>query len=219
MTDDGFDFEQHERLRTRVANSMDSLLWTYKQHYKAADIYARLDMAANAVSAILAGVLTYSLIWKTVPKMWMVGMAISIAVISGFTTAARPQKRSEAHFDIGGEYHDLFDRFRDYTQLKLANRDYGLECMRGDYEELAGERRRLNKNRGDLSSVWYYWVKFSNWRSDSSIYGEVETGSEAKYRLTGEARLVGEDPDADSVGSEAKDRLTGDAELDRGEEG
>jgi len=40
MTDD-FDYEQHERLRGRVANEADSVLWTFKAYYEGADWYTR----------------------------------------------------------------------------------------------------------------------------------------------------------------------------------
>jgi hypothetical protein len=211
---DDFDYEQHERLRSRVANNMDSLLWTFKQHYTAGDIYSRIDIGITALSAVLAGILTYSLIWENAMSVdWMVGITISIAVLTGFSTAARPQKRAEAHFDAGGEYHDLFERFRDYTQIKLADKDYGLESMETEYRRLAEERREMNKNRQDLSSIWYYWLKLYHSISGQSVYDEIGTSEEDKKRLTGEAKLVGNAPTTDTADEEAMQELTGDAEV------
>lgn len=214
MTDDDLDYEAHERLRTRVANNMDSLLWTFKQHYKAGDIYGIINQGADVASTILAGILTYSLLWDVYSKSLMAGLAIIIAVISGFKTAARPQRLSEAHFRAGAAYHRLFDQFRDFVTLDLANKNYGLENMRNDFEELASERRELNENQDDLSSIWYYWLKLSYWVRRGSPYQEVGTSEEAKRRLTGEAKLSGQDPNEDTVDEEVKNQLTGEAELE-----
>lgn len=214
MSDD-FDYKAHERLRTRVANNMDSLLWTFKQHYKAGDIYGSLNQGADILSTVLAGLLTYGLIWNSYPTNWMIVIAIIIAVISGFKTAARPRKLSEGHFRAGAAYHRHFDQFRDFTTLDLANKDYGLERMREDFEELTAERRELNENQDDLSSLWYYWLKFSYKIRGGSPYDEIGTSKKAKARLTGKAKIPGSD--SEGTDEEVKDELTGEAKLSKDE--
>ncbi|MDZ7850339.1 MAG: SLATT domain-containing protein [Halodesulfurarchaeum sp.] len=209
MNEDNFDYEAHERLRTRVANKMDGLLWTYKQHYKAGGAYAGINQAADITSTVLAGILTYALIWEAFSTQVMAVLAVGIAVISGFRTAARPQKRLENHYRAGAAYQRLFDEFRDFATLDLADKEYGLENMREDFEELATERRELNENQDDLSSTWYYWLKLSYRIRGGSPYQEIETSETAKRKLAGETNLTGKRPGQDTVDEETKNRLTG----------
>lgn len=213
MGDEDFDYEAHERLRTRVANKMDSLLWTYKQHYKAGGVYAGINKAADISSTVLAGVLTYALIWEVFSIPVMTVLAVGIAVISGFKTAARPQKQSEDHYRAAAAFQRLFDEFRDFTTLDLADKDYGLENMREDFEELAAERRELNENQEDISSIWYYWLKLSYRIRSGSPYQEIGTSDTAKRKLAGEARLTGKKPGQENVNEETKDQLTGEASI------
>ena len=213
MGNDDFDYEEHERLRSRVANNMDGLLWTFKQHYKAGGVYASINQAADVLSTILAGILTYALIWEAFSTQLMTVLALGIAVISGFKTAARPQKLSETHFRTAAAYHRLFDKFREFTVLDLANKDYGLENMRADFEELASERRELNENQDDIGSIWYYWLKISYWIRGGSPYQEIGTSETAKRELAGEAKLTGKNP-GESVDEETKDQLTGESDLE-----
>lgn len=215
MEDDDFDYEAHERLRTRVANKMDGLLWTYKQHYKAGGVYAGANLAADVVSTVLAGVLTYSLVWETFSTQVMAALAVVVAVISGFKTAARPQKRSDGHYRAGDAYHRLFEKYRDFVTLDLADKEYGLENMREDFEELADERRELNENQGDLSSIWYYWLKISYGIRGGSPYQEIGTSETARRELAGEAKLTGTDPSQERIDEGIKEELTGEAELDK----
>lgn len=212
MSTKNFDYEAHERLRIRVANNMDALLWTFKQHYKAGVVYAVINQAADITSTILAGLLTYSLIWEAFSIQTMTILAVGIAVISGFRTAARPQKQSENHFRTAVAYQRLFDEFRDFTTLNLANKEYGLENMREDFEELAAERRELNENQENLSSIWYYWLKFSYQIRGGSPYQEIGTSDAAKRNLAGEAKLVGKKP-RHNVDQKARDKLTGEASM------
>lgn len=216
MTDD-FDYEAHERLRSRVANSMDSVLWTCKQNFKAGSIYGILDLGLDAVATLFAGLLTYSLIWEAWSTTTMTALAIGVAVISGFKTAARPQKRSAAHYKAANSYHTLLEKYRDYVVLDLADKGTGLENMRSEFEELAERRIELNEETPDVSSFWYRWLSISNkiWRK--SVYDEIGTSEEAKERLTGDAKLIDSEP-SEQVNESVKDRLTGEAMLKSEEE-
>ena len=214
MEEDDFDYEEHGRLRTRVANKMDGLLWTYKQHYKAGGVYAGINQLADVLSTVLAGILTYALIWEAFSIQVMTVLAVGIAVISGFRTAARPQKQSKDHYRAAAAYQRLFDEFRDFATLDLADEKYGLKNMREDFEELAAEKRELNENQEDISSIWYYWLKLSYRIRDGSPYQEIGTSDTARRELTGEAKLTGKKPGQDTVDEETKDQLTGEASMD-----
>lgn len=212
MTDD-FDYEAHERLRSRVANAMDSVLWTYKQNFKAGSIYGTLDLGLDVVTTLFAGLLTYSLIWEAWSTSTMTALAIGLAVISGFKTAARPQKRSSAHYKAAHSNHALFEKFRNYVLLDLANKETGFVNMRSEFDELAERRVELNEETPDISSFWYRWLSISNWIWGKSVYDEIATSAVAKERLTGAAKLINSES-SDHVSESVKDRLTGEARID-----
>lgn len=207
MSDD-FDYEEHERLRGRVANEADNVLWTFKAYYEGADWFQkwhrRFDWAVFGIAALL----TIALIWESVPRIILVSLAIITAVISGYRRMADPGDKADNFYRAAHAYQRLFDDFRDFIQLELANEETGLDEMKDRYQELAERRRNLNEDMPEVTSKWYR-------RLDESIYDQVETTDEARERLTGEAKLVDDKVEHGLSDEEVKERLAGDAELDQ----
>jgi hypothetical protein len=206
MTDD-FDYEQHEQLRGRVANEADSVLWTFKAYYEGADWYTKWDRRLDWALFGIAGLLTIALIWDSAPQILLVGLAITTAIMSGYRRMADPSDRADDCYRAAHAYQRLFDDFRDFIQLELANKETVLEEMEERYHELAERRRNLNEDMPEVTSRWYDNL-------DESVYDEVGTTERAKERLTGEAKLVNGSVEHDLSEEEVKDRLTGDAELE-----
>lgn len=201
-----FDYKTHERLRGRAANQADSVLWTYKAYYEGADHYSkrnrRLDWLVFGISALL----TTALIWGRAPQLLLIGLAIVSSVIVGYRRMADPGDRADDFYRAGDAYHRLFDEFRDYIQLELADDSNDLDELRSRYRELASRRRNLNEDMPDVTSKWYD-------RLDESVYDEVATTEEAKKRLAGEAELnASEVPNGVST-EEVKNLIAGDAKL------
>lgn len=205
MTDD-FDYEQHERLRGRVANEADSVLWTFKAYYEGADWYTKWDRRLDLALFGIAGLLTVALIWDSAPQILLVGLAITTAIMSGYRRMADPSDRADDCYRAAHAYQRLFDDFRDFIQLELANKETGLEEMHERYHELAERRRNLNEDMPEVTSKWYENL-------DDSIYDQVGTTEKDKERLTGEAKLVNGDVEHDLSEEVIKERLTGDAEI------
>ncbi|MFA9518479.1 hypothetical protein ACERIT_14915, partial [Halopenitus sp. H-Gu1] len=151
--------------------------------------------------------------WEAWSTSTMTALAIGVAVISGFKTAARPQKRSSAHYRAANSHHALFEKFRDYVLLDLAKKDASLENMRSEFERLAERRVELNEETPNVSSFWYRWLSISNWIWRKSVYDEITTSEEAKEQLTGVAKLIDSEP-PEHVNDSVKDRLTGEAKLE-----
>ncbi len=185
MADD-FDYEAHERLRKRVANEADSILWTYKAYFEGADWYSRLDRWLDWFVFGVSALLTTALIWGKAPQIVLIGLAIISSVTIGYRRMASPGDRAENYYRAANAYHRLFDEFRDFIQLELADDSNDLEEMRSRYRELASRRRNLNEDMPDVTSKWYD-------RLDESIYNEVSTTQEARERLTGDAELMKRD--------------------------
>jgi len=203
-----FDYEEHERLRERVANEADSVLWTFKAYYEGADYYTKWDRRLDWGVFGIAALLTIALIWDSAPQILLIGLAIITAVISGYRRMADPGDKAENFYRAAHAYQRLFDDFRDYIQLELAKEETGLEEMRDRYEELAERRRNLNEDMPEVTSKWYD-------RLDDSVYDEVESTEKAKQRLTGEAKLFDSSSQHDLTEEEVEDRLSGDAELEQ----
>jgi hypothetical protein len=188
MVEDEFVYEAHERLRCRTANKMDSVLWTYKAHYEAADWYSTWSSRMDWGTTFGAAAITIGLLWEAVPHLALVGLAIVTAVLAGYKTASKPQNKAEDHYDAGDAYHKLFEEFRDFVEFELADEETGLDNMKSRFDTLSKRRTTLNDEMPNLPSKWYN-------RLDDSIYDQIETTDNARERLTGEAELsdVGDD--------------------------
>lgn len=204
MTEDDFDYESHERLRGRVANEADSILWTFKAYYVGADSYNRKDRWMDFCIFGIAALLTVSLIWDKTPSILPISLAIITAVITAYRRMADPGDTAENYYRAANAYQRLFDDFRDFIQLELSDEDLGLDEMIERYKELAARRRNLNEDMPEVTSKWYDEL-------DESIYDEIETTEEAKEKLTGEAKLS--DSEREEADEATKDRLASDAEL------
>ena len=205
-----FDYEAHERLRERVANEADSVLWTFKAYYVGADWYSKWDRRSDWAVFGIAGLLTITLIWDSLPMIIPIALAITTAVISGYQRMANPGDTAENYYRAAHAYQRLFDDFRDFIKLELAKEETGLDEMEERYRELAARRRNLNEDMPDVTNKWYDEL-------DDSIYDEVGTHEEAKERLTGEAKLIDESPNRD-LDDSVTDRIAGEAKLSDEEE-
>jgi len=182
VTNDNFDYEAHERLRTRTANKADSVLQTEKAHFKAADWYAKWGRRMDWVTTFAAGVLTVALLWTTTPQILLIGLAIFTAVLSGYKTAAKPQQKAEDHYKAANAYLKLRDDFRDFIELELADESVGLNRMQQTFETLSERRKDLNDDMPSMSSRWYEDL-------DDSVYDQIGTTDAAQERLAGCASL------------------------------
>jgi predicted TIM-barrel fold metal-dependent hydrolase len=205
MSKDDFDYEAHERLRERVANEADSVLWTFKAYYVGADFYSKWDRRSDWTVFGIAGLLTVALIWDSLPNIIPISLAISTAVIAGYQRMANPGDTAENYYRAAHAYQRLFDEFRDFIMLELPDKKTGLEEMEERYRELAVRRRNLNEDMPEVTSKWYDEL-------DDSIYEEVGTHDMAKTKLTGSAKLIDEAPEKNLEGS-VTDRIAGEAKL------
>lgn len=208
---DEFEYEKHERLRGKVANEADSVLWTFKAYYEAADYYSKrqdwIDLAIFVISALL----TVALVWGVLPDIFLISLALTSAVATGYRRAASPGDRAEEFYRAANGYHRLFDDFRDYIVLELADSSNDLDELETRYRELAARRRDLNEDTPNITSKWYD-------RLDESVYDEVSTTAEAKERLTDEADLLPPDRPHDLSEEEVKDRVAGDGSVGKNKE-
>ena len=194
-----FDYEAHERLRERVANEADSVLWTFKAYYEGADWYSKWDRRLDWLVFGISALLTIALIWSQVPQIVLISLAILSSAIVGYRRMADPGDKAENFYRAANAYQRLFDDFRDYIQLELADETNDIDELQSRYRELASQRRNLNEDMPDVRSRWYE-------RLDDSIYEEISTTDEAKQELTGKARIEPQKNYHDLSKEEIKDR-------------
>lgn len=204
---DNFDYEAHENLRDRVANEADSVLWTFKAYYKAADFYTKADHLTDYAIFWVSGILAFALVWSQTPYLILVGLALLSAGLSAFRRMVDPGEKAKTYYRTAHSYQRLFDEMRDFIKLELARKEVGLEEMEESFRELADRRRDLNDESPELTDRWYN-------KLDDSIYDQVGTTEEDKERLTSEAKLV----EDQNLSEDEKDQLTGDAKLSEGQE-
>jgi len=167
--------DTHERLVDRTLNGADSVLWTYKAHFEAADSFTRRSRWLDLGTTIGAAVVTTALVWNSFPN-WAIGAAILTAVASGYKTATEPQKKAGANYRAGEAYHKLFNKYRDFIALDIQEESSDLDELRSRYDELEERRRELNDNMPNLHRKWYD-------KLDESIYAEIRTTESAKAHL------------------------------------
>ena len=209
MSED-FDYEAHERLRRRVVNEADSVLWTYKAYYKGADWYAKRDRHLDWLVFGLSGFLTIAIIWGQLPQIILISLAILSSVTVGYRRMATPGDRAKNFYRAANAYQRLFDDFRDYIQLELTDQTNDIESLKDRYRELASRRRNLNEDMPDVTNKWYS-------KLNESIYNEASTTEKAKERIAGEAELKPPDTPHSLSEEEIKNRMTEGADMTENE--
>lgn len=205
---DTFDYERHERLRERVANDADSVLWTFKAYYKAGSYYSNIGKLLDAMIFISSAFLTLGIIWRVTPNIILIILALVSAITTGYRRAASPEDRAEEFYRAANSYHRLFDEFREFIVLELSDESNSVDSMESEFKQLSSRRRDLNEDTPDITSKWYD-------KLDESIYSEVSTEPGAKEKLTGEADLRPSDPQHDLSSEEVKEKLTKEADLSK----
>lgn len=190
MNKEDFDYETHERLRQRTAEKADSLLWTYKSYYKAAEWYEDIDRKMDWAIVCVSVALTIGVIWDKLPTIFLISLAVLIAVFSALRRVIRSRELSEDYYKAARSYHGLFDEFKDFIELRLSKEEVGLGKMISEFNELSEKRRTLDKITPDISSKWYE-------KLDEGVYEEALASDKSKEKLAGNAKLI--DAEGDEI--------------------
>lgn len=148
------------RIKRRSEDLAVSLWYTYNQHFKAANGYSYLGTTISISTAALGGVLTYGLIWQNIPNRVMVLLAILIAVIQGVRAAVKPSHRALDLRQSAHQYKMLYEDVQDFLSLEVDRRAKTVDDLADRYARLNEKRQKLNMDTSDVSSLWYYYVKW-----------------------------------------------------------
>lgn len=106
-----------------------------------------------------------------------------MAIITGYRRAAKPDQRSERFRKSANRHHALFDEFRDFLMVTLPDGSCSDDKVQNRFDKLAEQRRELNIDSPDASSVWYYWIKYV--RGEEQLKEQISTTPEMRSAIIG----------------------------------
>lgn len=77
----------------------------------------------------------------------------------------------------------LFDEFRDFLVVSLPDSSKSNTEIQDRFDELADQRRELNIDSPDASSIWYYWIKYL--RGEEKLQEQISTTPEMRKAIIG----------------------------------
>ncbi|QLG28185.1 SLATT domain-containing protein [Halorarum halophilum] len=170
------------KLRYRAENKADSICYTYKQHFAAANFYRALSRALDCVMFVAAALILATNFWGVMPNRYIAVPALLIAAITGYRRGTNLEDRTEEFRRSARRHHVLFDEYRDFLMITLAADELSTKELRSEFDRLSDERRDLNQTTPDASEVWYRYVK---WKGEDQILEEITTTPEAREVLSG----------------------------------
>lgn len=180
-----------KRIRRNAVTKADSVMHTYNQHFLAANFYRWFNRFLDTVLFAASLALATQVIWEVWPFWAMVVLPLGMAVITGYRRAAKPDRRAERFRKSANRHHALFDKYRDFLTVTLPSDRYTEGEIRERFDELSGERRELNLESPDASSLWYYWIKYV--RGEEKLQEQISTTPGMRAAIAGDVLEVGDD--------------------------
>ncbi len=173
--------EIRSRLRYRAENKADSICYTYKQHFAAANFYRALSRALDGVMFAAAALILATNFWGVMPNRFIVVPALLIAGITGYRRGTNLEDRAEEFRRSARRHHSLFDEYRDFLAITLLSEGLNDGDVRDEFDRLSADRRELNQTTPDASGFWYRYIK---WKGEDQIREEITTTSETRDVLS-----------------------------------
>jgi hypothetical protein len=170
------------KLRHRAENKADSICYTYKQHFAAANFYRALSRMLDAVMFAAASLILATNFWGVMPNRYIAIPALLIAGITGYRRGTNLEDRAEEFRRSARRYHALFDEYRDFLAITVASNDLNDEEVMEEFDRLSEDRRQLNQTTPDANGIWYRYIK---WKGEDKIREEITTTTETREALSG----------------------------------
>lgn len=170
--------DNREAYRSRAVNKADSLCFTYKQHFAAANFYRSLARLLDVVVFSAAAAILADSFWSFLPNGYILIPPLMIAGITGYRRGVRIGDKAENFRNSAKQYHSLFDEFRDFLHITLETED--LEAVKSEFDRLSEERRNLNSSTPDAGEIWYRYIKL---KGEEQIKEEISTTPETRGAL------------------------------------
>jgi len=175
------------KLRYRAENKAESVCYTYKQHFAAANFYRALSRALDGLIFAAAALILATNFWGVMPNRYIAIPALLIAAITGYRRGTNLQDRAEEFRRSARRYHALFDEYRDFLSITVASNEVSTEEVRAEFNRLSDDRRELNQTTPDANGIWYRYIK---WKGEDRIREEITTTPETREALSNEDNSV-----------------------------
>jgi len=172
-----------DRIERSALIKADSLNHTYNQHFLAANFYRWLNRFLDTVLFAASLLLVSQALWTVWPVWTTFAIPGLMAIITGYRRAAKPDQRSERFRKSANRHHALFDEFRDFLMVTLPDGSCSDDKVQNRFDKLAEQRRELNIDSPDASSVWYYWIKYV--RGEEQLKEQISTTPEMRSAIIG----------------------------------
>jgi len=172
-----------DRIERSALIKADSLNHTYNQHFLAANFYRWLNRFLDTVLFAASLLLVSQALWTVWPAWTTFATPGLMAIITGYRRAAKPDQRSERFRKSANRHHVLFDEFRDFLVVSLPDSSKSNTEIQDRFDELADQRRELNIDSPDASSIWYYWIKYL--RGEEKLQEQISTTPEMRKAIIG----------------------------------
>lgn len=173
-----------QRIRRNAVTKADSVMHTYNQHFLAANFYRWLNRFLDTVLFTASLALATQVIWEVWPFWATVVLPLGIAVLTGYRRAVKPDRRAERFRMSANKHHAMFDEYRDFLTITLPSETENDAAVRDRFDELSEQRRELNLESPDASSLWYYWIKYM--RGEEKLQEQISTTPEMRDAIAGD---------------------------------
>jgi len=186
------DHDLRSKIQHRAENKAESLCYTYKQHFAAANFYRFVAKVIDTVVFGAASLILATYFWNAMPNQYIIIPAVLIAGLTGVRRALDLDAKPGEFRRSAQQYHALFDEYRDFLTIRLRADTVSVGELQQEFERLSSERRRLNQNTPDANGLWYRYIR---WKGEERIREEITTKPETREVLSGDYMrdLAGED--------------------------
>lgn len=152
--------EYRERIRGSLEENLDSLHYTYSQHFAVANGNRWFGRFTDAGIFSVSSFLLYREVTVGLERYTLILLLFITAGLSALHRATKPGERETRFRESARAHHDLFKRSRKFLQLDLPSDEISNEKVRERHDALLKEHLELNQTTPDASSFWYYWMKY-----------------------------------------------------------
>lgn len=171
-----------DKLQYRAENKADSICYTYKQHFAAANFYRVLSRLLDGTMFAAAALILATNFWGVMPNRYIAVPALLIAAITGYRRGTNLEDRAEAFRRSARRYHALFDEYRDFLTITAISDQLSEAEIEAEFTRLSEDRRHLNMTTPDASEFWYHYIR---WKGEDTIIREITTTRETREALSG----------------------------------
>lgn len=148
-----------EKIRGRCGEMMNGIRYTFKTHYKIAEVYEKGGRVMDLLVAAGTGGLVVALIWEAVSQEALITIAVVVAIISWSQAVLKLGEKSQKHYQAADRHHSLYEEFRDFIKVELPDEEVSNEEKRKRFQALSEKRDQINQLSPRTTNFWYRRIR------------------------------------------------------------